>query len=180
MRIHPYHQADWKHILQPSACSIWHYSLLLPFTFLPYTRDFLTFVYFPPPPSYSLAMKSSSSIAPAVFSIGCLHIILQLKYSTLGCCVIFIPSQMNACLVSHGGKEQHFLISTFLTITEVMENERGPEPQCIPLCEMVQINSIYITLHLGYCCSNVAFLSVNIAYFLESIKTFSQTTESTG
>jgi len=105
---------------------------------------------------YSHHNISSPFIEPAVFSIGRLHIILQ--YSILGCCIIPTPSQMSICLVCNGRKEQHVLISTRLTITEAMENERGPEPRCVPLCAMVQINFTYISLHQGYCCSNVAFL----------------------
>lgn len=43
--------------------------------------------------------------------------------------VIFTPSRMNIYgWFPHEGKRKHFLITTCLTITEAMENERGPEP----------------------------------------------------
>lgn len=63
-----------------------------------------------------------------LFSVGCPRIVPQLKCRILACCVIFISYQMILFLVSRREEKQHFLISSYLSITEAMEVERGPEP----------------------------------------------------
>lgn len=57
LRFHPCHQADWERILQPSARSIWHHSLLLPFSLF---MDFIPHLCIFASPSYSLIRKSFS------------------------------------------------------------------------------------------------------------------------
>lgn len=57
LRIHPCHQADWECILQPSARSIWHHSLLLPFSLF---MDFMPHLCIFTSPPYSLIRKSFS------------------------------------------------------------------------------------------------------------------------
>lgn len=77
----PHHRVDWDRILQPSACSIWHHSLLLPFS--PFFTHFIPHlcVFHSPPPPFTL----SSGNVPLhllfyFFPIGREHINLQFNY----------------------------------------------------------------------------------------------------
>lgn len=58
LRIHLYHQADWKSTLQPSASSIWHHSLLLPF-FLHFISHLCTFLHTTPPHTHLSSTRKS-------------------------------------------------------------------------------------------------------------------------